>query len=45
MSFRLDTNIVSEWVEPRPDPGVVRWLADVEQDGVVPSVVTLAELG
>jgi predicted nucleic acid-binding protein len=29
VSFLLDTNVVSEWVKPRPDPGVIRWLADV----------------
>ncbi|MCI0429414.1 MAG: type II toxin-antitoxin system VapC family toxin [Rhodospirillales bacterium] len=45
MSFLLDTNIVSEWVKPRPDPGVVAWLADVDEDRVFISVVTLAELG
>jgi predicted nucleic acid-binding protein len=40
----LDTNIVSEWVKPRPDAGVVAWLADVDEDRVFISVVTLAEL-
>jgi toxin FitB len=44
MSFLLDTNIVSEWVRPRPDTGVVAWLADVDEDRVFISVVTLAEL-
>ncbi|HRQ65123.1 MAG TPA: type II toxin-antitoxin system VapC family toxin [Xanthomonadaceae bacterium] len=44
MSFLLDTNVVSEWVKPRPDPGVVAWLADIDEDRVFISVVTLAEL-
>lgn len=44
MSFLLDTNVVSEWVRPRPDPGVVAWLAEVDEDRVFVSVVTLAEL-
>jgi predicted nucleic acid-binding protein len=44
VSFLLDTNVVSEWVKPRPDPGVIRWLADVDEDRVFLSVVTLAEL-
>lgn len=44
MSYLLDTNVVSEWVKPRPDPGVVAWLADVDEDRVFLSVVTLAEL-
>lgn len=44
MTFLLDTNVVSEWVKPRPDPGVVAWLAQVDEDRVFLGVVTLAEL-
>jgi toxin FitB len=44
VSFLLDTNVVSEWVKPRPDPGVVAWLAEVDEDRVFISVVALAEL-
>jgi hypothetical protein len=44
VSFLLDTNVVSEWVQPRPHPGVVAWLADVDEDRAFISVVTLAEL-
>ena len=44
MSFLLDTNVVSEWVKPRPDPGVIAWLSSVDEDRVFLSVVTLAEL-
>jgi len=44
MNFLLDTNVVSEWTKPRPDPGVVDWLANVDEDTVYLSVVTLAEL-
>jgi predicted nucleic acid-binding protein len=44
MSFLLDTNIVSEWVRPRPDAGVASWLAEVDEDQAFLSVVTLAEL-
>ena len=44
MSFLLDTNVVSEWVKPRPDPHVVAWLADVDEDRVFMSVVTVGEL-
>lgn len=29
---------------PRPDPGVVSWLAEADEDRVFISVVTLAEL-
>jgi len=44
VSFLLDTNVVSEWVRPRPDAGVVAWLAEADEDRVFISVVTLAEL-
>lgn len=44
MNFLLDTNIVSEWTKPRPNPGVVSWLANADEDRVFISVVTIAEL-
>lgn len=44
MSFLLDTNVVSEWTKPRPDAGVIAWLADVDEDRVFLSVTTLAEV-
>jgi predicted nucleic acid-binding protein len=44
MSFLLDTNVVSEWVKPSPDKGVVAWLAGADEDRLFISVVTLAEL-
>ena len=44
MNFLLDTNVVSEWMRPRPDPGVVVWLAEADEDRTYLSVVTLAEL-
>ncbi len=44
MTFLLDTNVVSEWVKARPDPGVVAWLAEIDEDRVFLSVATLAEL-
>ena len=44
MNFLLDTNVVSEWTKPRPDPGVRSWLADMDEDRIFVSVVTLAEL-
>lgn len=44
MNFLLDTNVVSEWTKPRPDPGVTNWLADMDEDRIFLSVVTLAEL-
>ena len=44
MSFLLDTNVVSEWSKPRPNPGVVEWLAEVDEDEVYLSVLAFAEL-
>src|SRR5450759_3911287 len=44
MSFLLDTNVISEWMKPRPNPGVVTWLADVDEDRTFLSVITLTEL-
>jgi len=44
VSFLLDTNVISELVRPRPDPGLVEWLGECDEDRVFLSVVTLAEL-
>jgi len=44
LSFLLDTNVISESAKPRPDAGVLSWLATVNEDEVFLSVITLAEL-
>ena len=44
MSFLLDTNVILESAKPRPDAGVLSWLATVNEDEVFLSVITLAEL-
>jgi len=44
MSFLLDTNVLSEWVKPRPDAGVITWLDEADEDRLFLSVVTLAEI-
>ena len=44
MSFLLDTNAVSEWTKPRPNPGLIGWMESTDEDRVFISVVTLAEL-
>jgi toxin FitB len=44
VSFLLDTNVLSEWVRPRPDPRVTAWLAAADEYRTYLSVVTLAEL-
>lgn len=44
MNFLLDTNLISEWIKPNPNAGVVSWLASADEDRIYVSVVTLAEL-
>ena len=44
MSFLLDTNVVSEWLKPRPNPGVVSWLDVADENQTFLSVVTITEL-
>ena len=44
MNYLLDTNVVSEWVKPRPDLNVIRWLADADEDRIHLSVITFAEI-
>jgi predicted nucleic acid-binding protein len=44
VSYLLDTNAVSEWMKPRPNPGLIGWLEDVDEDRVFLSVVTITEL-
>lgn len=44
MNFHLDTNAVSEWVKPRPNPGLIRWMESADEDRLFLSVITLAEL-
>ena len=40
----LDTNVVSELMRPKPDPGVAAWLAKQSAANVFISVITEAEL-
>jgi predicted nucleic acid-binding protein len=44
MNFLLDSNVISEWTKPHPHAGLVAWLANVDEDRVRISVITLAEL-
>jgi hypothetical protein len=43
-NYLLDTNVISEWVKPRPSPNVIRWLASANEDSVFLSVLTFAEI-
>lgn len=44
MNFLLDTNVISEPMKAQPNEGVLAWLADVDEDCVFVSVVTITEL-
>jgi predicted nucleic acid-binding protein len=44
VNFLLDTNAVSEWVKPRPNAGLIRWMEAADEDRVFLSVISLAEL-
>jgi hypothetical protein len=44
VSFLLDTNVISEWVKPQPEPNVVSWLAEADEDRVFVSVISFAEI-
>jgi toxin FitB len=44
MSFLLDTNAISEWVKPQPNPGLMAWMESADEDRIFISVVSLAEL-
>ncbi len=44
MSFLLDTNVVSEWLKPKPNPGLMQWTDSADEDRIFLSVVSLAEL-
>jgi prevent-host-death family protein len=39
VSYLLDTNVISEWTRPRPDAGVVAWLATADEDNLYLSVL------
>jgi predicted nucleic acid-binding protein len=42
--FLLDTNIPSELTKPYPEPSVVQWLDEADDDLLYISVVTLGEI-
>jgi predicted nucleic acid-binding protein len=44
LNFLVDTNVISELTKPLPNPAVVRWLAESDEDRVFLSVISLAEI-
>ena len=44
MAYLLDTNVISEIRRPRPNPGVVGWLATVDDDDLYISALVVGEI-
>jgi toxin FitB len=44
MRFLLDTSVFLEATEREPNPGVLAWLAEIDEDDAFISVVTITEL-
>ena len=44
MRYLLDTNVISEWTRPRPDPAVAAWLETADEDALYLSVLAFAEI-
>jgi toxin FitB len=44
MSFLLDTNVISEPQQKRPNENVLRWIADQDQTAFFLSVISIGEL-
>ena len=44
MKYLLDTCVISEFVKPRPAPGLIAWLRDVDEDQMAVSVASIAEI-
>ena len=42
--FLLDTNVISELIRPRPQPGVRAWIEATEESLFYLSVLTLGEI-
>ena len=42
--FLLDTNVISELIQPRPDANVVRWIEETDESILFLSVLTLGEV-
>lgn len=42
--FLIDTNVISEFVKPNPEPNVINWFRAADPDALYASVVTVGEL-
>jgi toxin FitB len=44
VSFLIDTNVISEAAKPHPNPQVITFLRETDEDSLFISVITLGEL-
>jgi hypothetical protein len=44
VNFLLDKNAVSEWLKPRPNSGLIRWMEEADEDRVLLGGTSLVEL-
>ena len=42
--YLIDTNVISEFIKPRPDSNVRLWFEDVLPEIIFASVITLGEI-
>lgn len=42
--YLLDTNVLSEWMRPQPDPAVLDWVGQQSPDSLYTSAITVAEI-
>jgi predicted nucleic acid-binding protein len=42
--YLIDTNVISEFVKPDPNSGVIRWLRDTDPESLFASVITVGEI-
>ena len=42
--FLIDTNVISEFIRPKPDPKVIHWLEMADPELLFASVVTFGEI-
>lgn len=44
MNFILDTNVISEFVAPKPNESLLRWLRAIDAEHVFLTVITVGEI-
>ncbi len=44
MKYLADTNFLSEFLKPRPNPGALKWLLATDEEEIGISVITIGEI-